>query len=84
VRSTKRLKESNWARIEEEAAIYMQILDRDSDDGDGEDDAEADSMRVKIDIDWYVHPSPIVELQTHYYIRKHPHFYLVLVLQDSE
>ena len=55
VGSTKRLKDSNWARIDEEASIYIQSLDHDSEDGDrdGEDDAEVD-MRANIDIDWYV------------------------------
>ena len=52
--STKRLKDYNWARIEEEAFIYLQSLDHDSEDGDGEDEAEVDSMCVNIDIDWYV------------------------------
>jgi hypothetical protein len=54
VGSTKRLKDYNWARIEEEAFIYLQSLDHDSEDGDGEDEAEVDSMRANIDIDWYV------------------------------
>jgi hypothetical protein len=61
MQSTRRLKDHNWAQIEEHTSIYIQITDHTSDEGHGEDDiqAEASGMHANIDIDWYVHPLPV-------------------------
>ena len=54
--ATKKLKDSNWAQIDEGASGHMQSPNRshDSDEGHGEGDTEVDeqSMHAMIDIDW--------------------------------
>ena len=49
-----KLKDHNWAEIEERASVYMQIADNSSDEGYGEE-AQAGAtggMRANIEIDW--------------------------------